>query len=195
MIQGTILKHVKDRIFEVEIPEVKNSIRAPEPKRLTIAHDYVQFGGPTTYYMKADKNGKYPFKGSGAANHLSSYCSLQIGIREFKEVYLPMLLEHEYLQDEHLADRVYEEDDTYWEKRGLEGPRWQKGDKYPSYAYSPAVIQYYDKENETSMVAFRATGEKSYSKVSLKVYNQIKGSFNLHNLQEVQLERMEKRRE
>ena len=193
MIKGTILEHLEDRKFVVEIPEEEGNLLVPGMKRLTIAHDYIQFGGNTTYYMKADKNGKYPIEGDGASNHLRSSCDLQIGIRDFKEFYLPMILQHEYFQDEHLEDRTYDEDDTTWEKKGFEEPRWKKGDKYLSYAYSPSVIRYYDRISKTSMVAFRAKGEVHYSRVSLDIYDKIKETLNLHKLDEAFIERYKKR--
>lgn len=73
--------------------------------RMTIAHDYVQFGANMglTLDPKADwrPTGKFAYVGS---NWIKGYFHVQIGIRTFIKVVLPQLLTNEYCQEEHLGD-------------------------------------------------------------------------------------------
>lgn len=169
-----IIDYLGNNKFVVVLPEEEEWDGNPREKHITIAHDYVQISGPCDIKMIPNDKGEYPYQvKSGISNYVKSRASIQIGIREVKELLIPMLLESEYLQDERFKPRVHNEDDRYFKDYGLDKPRWKKGDEYPPYAYSGAIVRH------NGMVYFRRKGETVYSKVTSSVFNDIKDHLNL----------------
>ena len=133
-------------------------------KQIAVAHDYIQFFGGTTLHTEHGMTIQH--SPNFSSNTLFVPVTLQFDIRSAQKVILPFLQNHKYLQPEHLADRSHHEDDPYFMNVGASKPRWKKGDLYPAYAYSNAVICYYDSEKKTAMVAVRLAGEAEYNHVS-----------------------------
>lgn len=76
-----------------------------QESRMTIAHDYVQFGANVGLMLdpKADWRPTGRFAGV-FSNWIKGYFHVQIGIRSFIKVVLPQLLKNEYCQEEHLTN-------------------------------------------------------------------------------------------
>lgn len=73
--------------------------------RMTIAHDYVQFGANMGLTLDAGADWHPTGKFAGAfSNWIRGYFHIQIGIRPFIKVVLPQLLANKYCQEEHLVD-------------------------------------------------------------------------------------------
>ena len=73
--------------------------------RMTIAHDYVQFGANMGLMLDPTANWRPTGKFASAfANWIKGYFHVQIGIRPFIKVVLPQLLANEYCKEEHLVD-------------------------------------------------------------------------------------------
>ena len=95
-----IVKEISDTRFEVELE--KHDVENSNEINMIIAHDYVQFeqvGSIETDYKKVPS---LQSKHAYCANRLSVFQSVQIPIRAFVEVMLPILKNHEYCQSEHL---------------------------------------------------------------------------------------------
>ena len=72
--------------------------------RMTIAHDYVQFGANMGLVLDTKADWRPTGKFAGAfANWIKGYFHVQIGIRSFIKVVLPQLLANEYCKEEHLT--------------------------------------------------------------------------------------------
>lgn len=168
-----IIKQIDDETFVISLKDVPN-LRY-EPKRIIVAHDYVRISARTGLWTDMDQL-KDPLKGrhSLCANVLNIPTDITIDIKAAQRVLLPFLQKHEYMQPEHLADRTYIDDDKDWDKpyqKGqYKGPRWKKGDKYPSYSFNAQILEYW--EDGQLMVEFSLEGEKGFSKVTKKFFDQ-----------------------
>ncbi len=166
-------------LFELTVPPSKDWDKNPTPKRIKVAHDYVEIFGGCAFMLEGGVK-KPETQREGASNWLSSYASIQIPIRDMYAFVLPHLQGHKYLQPDHFEDRVYTEDDIYWEKYPhLTGPRYNKGDKYPCYAFDGGIIYYNNHDDGIPMVAFRRNGETTYSHVTVSVFDSIKEHIQL----------------
>lgn len=157
-----VLKELGDGKFEVQIEKDNSGFRECG---FEIVHDYIAFEG-----------NEYGVNQNGSVNHnLAFKADIHIPIKAFNEVVLPMLINHKYCQSEHLADRLYEEDDTFWNhssnKNKYTKPRYKKGDKYPAYSFENTAVIYYDSDKKCSMVAVCLVGEKYFNHVTLEFYN------------------------
>ena len=136
--------------FEVRM-EDHDIVHYPYPRldKLVVAHDYVMFTVMGSIFTEGDvqlnKNSPHVV----CNNVVSVEKQVQIGIREFQDIILPILNNHEFLQPKHLAKR---DDGTY------------------GYVSNAAVLY---KENGITMVSFREEGEVGYSTVTLKTYNEL----------------------
>jgi hypothetical protein len=167
--------------FVIELPEEVENDGSPVMERIKIAHDYVEFYGACSFEMKSDKEGTYPYKSiNGASNWLNSKASIQIGIREMYDVIIPLLLNSEYLQEEHFKPRIYSEDDKYYSQYGYDEPRYNKGDKYPAYVYFAAIVSYFDTNTNTSMVKFRRANSDVWETVTHELFVTIRPSLKLY---------------
>lgn len=157
-----VLKVLGDNKFEIELTKEKTEFRECG---FSPNHDYIQFSG-SEYGTNADGSINLDF---------SFKADINIPIKAFNEVILPYLLQCKFCQPEHLADRLQEEDDKYWNsgsnKGKFKGPRYKKGDKYPAYSYQDIAVEYYDRNKDCSMVAICLSGEKHFNHVTLEFYN------------------------
>jgi len=166
-----IINQIDEHTFVVSLKDEQRNVGA---ERIIIAHDYLRIIGNDS--IETDMN---TFKGSLSGEH--AYCANRIsvvsevtmGIKSAQKIFLPYIQKHKYMQPEHLEDRIHTEDDKYWNEKwnkGLEDPRYKKGDKYPAYSYSREIIEYW--EDGELMVEFSLEGEKNYSKVTKKFFDQ-----------------------
>lgn len=175
--EGKIIDYLGENKYVVLLPEEKEWDGNPDEIKIKIAHDYVEIEGSSDFEMNLVK-GKYPYETiRGAANWRSSKASIQIPIRDMIDVVLPLLKNHSYLQQEHLKDKLYVENDPNYEIFGFKEPRYLKGDQYPAYAYQGSIIKYND--NESDMIKFRRSGSKKWETVTLSTFNLIKNSLKL----------------
>lgn len=137
------------------------------PRPIIICHDYVSFSG--RYIINSET---HDIKGlhSVGCNNIGINCNVQIPIKAMQEVVLPILNKNKYLQPEHLAPRMHTEDDKYWESKGLDKPRYIKGDKYPAYSYYNQIYKYW--EDGIEMVAFLKSGDWKFNHMTLEFFNQ-----------------------
>mgnify|MGYP003580662095 CR=1 FL=1 len=141
-----ILEHLGGNKFVVELP-----LSAKRPTtHVGIAHDYIQINGWTLATQVEQEDGRYPFENS--SNILAIDQSLQIPILTVKQVLLPLLEEHKYLQDSHFQDGRYR-------YMGLSLSFWEDGVK---------------------MVKYRESGrDKEWVKVTEVEFNSIKNGLRL----------------
>lgn len=148
----------------VEMPKGKEEYDyMPTPERVSIAHDYVSFHGAIHIQQQSLPDGTYPIKDTlGARNYHNIEGSITIGIRDMFQVVLPLLNSHPYLTDEHICIR-------------------EKGTPkaYPAYAFDSCIMHYIDNATNTQMVAFRRRGSGVFERVSLELFNTIKGTLKL----------------
>lgn len=163
--------------FIVSIPKEPEYNYMPSEDMIVVAHDYVRIHSSNHIDMLPNKEGKYPFKTKGCINLYESKTSVTIHIKDMIDIVMPFLNKHKYLQPEHIADRTYEKDDEYYIQYDIDKPRYKKGDKYPAYSYMGAVIKFY--EEGQLVVNIRRCGEKSWSKLTNEMYQQIKSSLQL----------------
>lgn len=158
-----IIKHIEGNRYEVEIPL---SDKKPDIEEISIQHDYVKFTG-RDYLKNNDLSTNLT---------LGVRSSIQISIKSFMKIMLPLLVNHKYAQSEHLADREHTEDDKYWNSSlndgKYTGPRWKKGDKYPAYSYITEIVQYFDTEKQCKMIAFCKNDDKNFSHMTLEHFNE-----------------------
>lgn len=135
----------------------------PTVESITIAHDYVRFGGIMSIEQQSDGKGNYPVPHTrGAINWVRATGDLTIGIRDMYDVILPMLNKHKYLQSAHFKTRN-------------EGTP----EAYPPYAYEACILRYYDADANQFMVTFRRRGETAWETVTLQTFNVIQDSLKL----------------
>jgi len=149
-------------------------------ERIIIAHDYLRIIGSDLihtgdkFYEKNGKSACLKSRHGLCSNTISVPVDVTIGIKSAQKILLPYLSKHKYMQPEHLADRIHTEDDKDWDAEWQKGkyskPRWKKGDTYPCYSSSHEVMEYW--EDGELMVEFSLAGEKNYSKVTAKVFNE-----------------------
>lgn len=163
-----IIKQIDENTFVISL-ENSDKIKG---ERITVAHDYVMFSGTTWI----ESGMKEPLYGPHivCSNQLCVPTDIQIPIRAMHKVVMPILQEHKYMQPEHLADRVYDEDDQYWDHDfnkdlNLKGPRYLKGDKYPAYAHYDQIIHYF--KDGKSMVAVMLSGEGEFNHVTKEFFD------------------------
>lgn len=169
-----IIKQIDDETFVISMKDVQKGVGA---ERIVIAHDYLRILGHTGLYLdrqELDRNFVLSGRHAFCANVISIPVDVTIGIKSAQKVLLPLLQRHKYMQPEHLVDGEHYEDDKYWNsewnKDKFTGPRFRKGDKYPAYSYNNQIIEYW--ENDELMVEFSLEGEKNYSKVTAKFFNE-----------------------
>jgi hypothetical protein len=157
-----IIEQISDNQFVIELEDKALKIKG---KQLKIMHDYVQVSGIYPIWAAGDAD-KVPFTGphSVAANTVNVPMTVQIGIRSMIKTVIPLLKDHEYLQEEHIADRTYTEDSSA--ERGF-----KKGDIYTAYSYYDQIVEYYDGKARQSMVAVIMAGEKKPNHVTLEFFN------------------------
>jgi len=145
----TVLEQLDDDRFVIEVTPIKQHI----PDRLVIAHDYVALTSTTGGYRK-NPMGK-AFKGPNAicSNVISLRSTVQISIRDFVQVCLPILNAHSYCQEKHLALRNAGTLDAYY-----------------GYASFPGKIEYF--KDNVLMVAFRCAKENVYNHVTKAFYEE-----------------------
>jgi hypothetical protein len=107
-----------------------------------MVHDYVHFGSKIHIQHESCLVNK----------SVTTYIGLHIPIRDFAQVVLPRVVQHEYVQAKHFAIRKSED-----------------GDYHP-YCYNNQVVQYW--ENGSAMVAVLMTGDHNYSHMTLKFFNE-----------------------
>lgn len=96
-----IVKEISDTRFEVELE--KHDVENTNKINMRIAHDYVQFEQVGSIEIDYKKVPSLQSKHAYCANILSVFQTVQIPIRAFVEVMLPILKKHEYCQPEHLV--------------------------------------------------------------------------------------------
>lgn len=169
--EAKIVDKLDGNKFVIELEE-KEFDGSPSPVRLTFAHDYVQIEASCPFQIDESKTNYTNPKGT--SNWVGSRAAVQIPIRDFKQTVLPLLFSTPFLQNEHFEPREYSEDDVHFEKCGETEPRWKKGDKYPPYAHTGGIIEYYDESTKTRMVAFRRAGETTVENVTKELFDQIR---------------------
>lgn len=164
--------------YVIEVPTDYDYKYNPSIDEVKIAHDYVEFRGSVIIGMTQDsKTGNFPHipkgvKGFGS-NNLCIEGSLQFDIRSMIDIVLPYLNSHKYLQQEHLKDRIHTEDDRYYTQHNLIKPRWVKGDPYPAYAYSAAIIKM------GGIFHLRRKESIQVDQMSIDTFNRVKNSLEL----------------
>ena len=103
-----IKKEISDTRFEVELE--KHDYEHSDEINMRIAHDYVQFDTVGSIETDWRNIPSLQSKHAICANRLPVYQQVQIPIRAFIEVMLPILKKHEYCQPEHLT---YEDEKLY----------------------------------------------------------------------------------
>lgn len=155
-----IIKRLADDIYEIQLDEQDMGKKYGGPyiseNRLILAHDYVEIEGYTTIYANSDVNMKTDF--NNALNCTFVKTSVQVPIRAFQQVVLPLLNNSEYLQDEHF-DII----------PGVDG-----NPDYMRYDWMNETIFYH--KDGVAMAAFKPKGERIFSHVTRKVYEIIKAS-------------------
>lgn len=144
-----IVKEISDTRFEVELE--KHDYEYSNEINMRIAHDYVQFeqvGSIETDYKKVPS---LQTKHAYCSNRLPVFQQIQIPIRAFVKVMLPILKMHEYCQPEHL---VY------------------KGEELYKNTY--ANIRYRNDKDENMIAVPQDDG--TYFHMPLSVYNRIRKS-------------------
>lgn len=96
-----VIKQLSEDEFVIKMEECD----LKKESRMTIAHDYVQFGANMGLMLdpKADWHPTGKFAGA-FSNWIRGYFHIQIGIRTFIKVVLPQLLANKYCQEKHLVD-------------------------------------------------------------------------------------------
>jgi hypothetical protein len=159
-----ILKELGNNKYEVEIPKESKPLGFQEVG-FQMVHDYVEF-----------HDWIYLTNEIGTTSDVKFWTRITIPIRDFVKFILPKINSHPYSQEEHLKDRIHTEDDKYWnsewQKKKLTGPRFKKGDTYPSYAEDNVIIKYW--ENSERKIAIRLRGETSYTIMTPKMFEMIK---------------------
>lgn len=174
--QAQIVKKLDNDQYVIELKE-KESDGSPRHVRIKFAHDYVEIEGPSDFMIKDSADFRSEV---GVSNWIQSRASVQIGIRTFRSVFLPLIMESPFMQDEHFKPREYSEDDKHFERFGLKEPRWKKGDTYPPYAYDASVVHYYDERTKMQMVSFRRSGSEVYETVTAELFKQIRPMLKLN---------------
>lgn len=158
-----ILSKNEDGTFVVSLPPKEKGQYSQT--KIQVAHDYMRITG--TFYPQKENN---------STDLQNSFeVDTTIPIKSLIDVVLPFLNKHKYCQPEHLADRLHEKDDEYWEsewnkKDGITKPRWKKGDKYPAYSYYNQVIEYWV-EGKGNMVAFCENGQKTFNHMTKQFFD------------------------
>lgn len=164
-------------LFVISVPPQAPLDGNPSEDEIVVAHDYVSFGANCSFQC-VDGLKLPPSQNHGASNWVSSWAAVQISIRDMFAIILPMLNSHKNLQPEHFAERIYGEDDKYWNQYPeLEGPRYVKGDTYAPYAYSGSIIRYY--KDRVQYVAYRKVGETEYTHILGDDFKKLKSSLML----------------
>jgi hypothetical protein len=153
----TVLESLGDNKFVVQLKRVDT--KHVRTNRIFMAHDYASFES-SIYGANANGSTNFDFK---------AYSEIHIPVKPFVEVALPFFNTHAYCQPVHLADRTHTETSAYM-KEGTNEPKYKKGDTYPAYSYQDNAIYY--PENGVWMVAFCMNGEKKFSTVTAKVYEE-----------------------
>lgn len=107
-----IVKEISDTRFEVELE--KHDYERSGEINVRIAHDYVQFEQVGSIETDWKNIPSLQSKHAFCSNRLHVFQQVQIPIRAFVEVMLPILKQHEYCQPEHLVyngEKLYK--DTY----------------------------------------------------------------------------------
>lgn len=129
-IEGDI---VTAKLVDTDIPAYS--------KRIEVVHDYVRFSGSCPLVMDYGTTVSIPILGSWSAN-----------IYDFYKFILPLLINHEYLQEAHA---------NCLNDRGK-----------INYAYQDCIIHFFDRETKTNKVAMRAANEAEFTIVSYDFYKQ-----------------------
>lgn len=95
-----IVKEISDTRFEVELE--RHDFENSNEINMRIAHDYVQFEQVGSIETDWRSIPSLQSKHAYCSNRLSVFQTVQIPIRAFVEVMLPILNKHEYCQPEHL---------------------------------------------------------------------------------------------
>lgn len=180
--EGKIIDYLGENKFVLLLPEEKEYDGNPGIDNIQVAHDYVRFTGNSHFQLTpkaGDRDYNWNPRRRGACNWISSSASVTIGIRDMIDIVMPYLNKHEYLQKDHIKDRVHVKDDEYFRQYDLDKPRYLKGEKYPAYAYTGAIIEYYDKEAKERMVSFRRNGSDTWNTVTFNLFEEIKDGLKL----------------
>lgn len=145
-----IVKEISDTRFEVELE--KNDYEKSEGINMRIAHDYVQFERKGAIETDWKEVPSLQSKHAYCANRLPVFQQIQIPIRAFVEVMLPILNKHEYCQPEHL---VYKDGEL-------------------AYIATYANIKYRTDAGEAMIAVPQDDG--TYFHMPLSVYNRIRKS-------------------
>ena len=144
-----IVKEISDTRFEVELE--KHDYECSNEINMRIAHDYVQFEEVGSIETDWKSIPSLQSKHAYCSNRMPVFQSVQIPIRVFVEVMLPILKKHEYCQLEHLC---------------------YKGEKLYKDAYTH--IKYMDNNGENMIAVPQDDG--TYFHMPLSIYSRIKNS-------------------
>jgi hypothetical protein len=175
--KARILGYLGDDRFVIGLKENQPSDGSPDPIKIKLAHDYVEIEGMSNFMV--DDSSDYK-SSNGVSNWVKSRASIQIGIREFKDILLPLFMNAHYLSDEHFKMRKHEEDDKYFERYGLESPRWTKGEEYPPYTFNSSVIEFFNERTQQQMVTFRRAHSLVYETVTKDLFDLIRPQLELY---------------
>ena len=142
-----IIEQISDDKFVVQMDPIDNC----QHKRITIAHDYVNFQGQFVDCTNLRPTGPYAIKNS---NCVHRYSRVQIDIRMIQDMCNTILKNHKYMQPEHLVD--------------------DKGN--PRYLYSGPQEYRYRNDSGVEMIAVMDTKTGVFTHIPLGVYNSIKDS-------------------
>ena len=152
-----ITKQIDDLTFEVKLEEcdIKDEGVYINEDKLVIAHDYIGFESRGHLYTEGDV--MISHSSNFSSNTLGMRQYVQIPIRAFQQVVLPILNESEYMKDDHFDITTDEE-----------------GNDHMRYDWGNEAIWYYDKNRGCQMVAYKPKGDKVFSRVTPAVFNKIK---------------------
>lgn len=116
-----------------------------------IAHDYVQIAANMGIQVEGDCKpyGKFA---SCASNWIKGYSDVQINIRKFIKVVLPLFNKHKYCQEDHLLQE----------------------DGKPAYNWETAPFTCRDEDDKWYVYIKQEDGE--FYKIPLEIYNKIKNT-------------------
>lgn len=145
-----IVKEISDTRFEVELEN--HDFENSNEINMRIAHDYVQFERVGSIETDWRSIPSLQSKHAICSNRLSVFQQIQIPIRAFVEVMLPILKKHEYCQLEHLTNK----------------------DGEVVYLNKYKMVKYRTDANETMIAVPQDDG--TYFHMPLSVYNKIKNN-------------------
>lgn len=145
-----IIEQLSDDKFVVQMDPIDNCTHT----RVTIAHDYVQFGR-----RHVDCTDFRPIGPYAHGNCVDVFNMVQIDIRMIQDICQNVLKQHKYMQPEHI----------------------QTEDGKPKYLYGGAQEYRYRNSTGVDMVAVMDANSGIFTHIPLTVYNSIKESVKSSN--------------